>query len=392
VSAELRPSVLVIDDEPDVLSSVKDLLRLDYRVLGATRAREAIGILEQEAVDVIMTDQRMPEMTGVELLEEVRASHPDATRLLLTGYADIRAVIDAINRGNVYRYVTKPWDPEELHAVVRDAVERHSLLAERQQLLRTLQERNEALAQANIELEMVSELKSNFIKVASHELRTPLTILTGLSYVSVRADGVGPPLEGWLRHMANATDRLRRRVDQLTTMLALERFDSPMRRQRVDVFALLRDAADDVQPFIDLRSQTLAREYPDGLGTIDVEVGKIRDCLNHLLLNAVKFTPDGGCITLAASRRDGAVEIAVTDTGSGIDAAAARRIFEPFFTGFDVSHHSSGIFEHGCQGLGLGLSVVKAFVEMHGGQVDVRSRPGEGSTFTILLPAGPFTG
>src|SRR6184192_3886102 len=151
MEAARRHSILVIDDEPDVVESVRDLLRLDYRVLGATRAREGIGILAQETVDVVMTDQRMPEMTGVEVLHRVRETHPDAIRLLFTGYADLRAVIDAINRGNVYRYIAKPWNPDELQAVVRDAVERHDLIAERQRLITELEQANAELVRINTE-------------------------------------------------------------------------------------------------------------------------------------------------------------------------------------------------------------------------------------------------
>ena len=91
-----RHAILVVDDEPDVVQSVKDLLRLDYTVHGATSAADGMKILEAHPIDVIMTDQRMPEMTGVEFLKKVRGPHPDATRLLFTGYADISAVIAAI--------------------------------------------------------------------------------------------------------------------------------------------------------------------------------------------------------------------------------------------------------------------------------------------------------
>jgi signal transduction histidine kinase len=384
--AAARHSILVIDDEPDVVASVRDLLRLDYRVLGATRARDGISILGQEDVAVVMTDQRMPEMTGVELLRHVRESHPDITRLLFTGYADVRAVIDAINRGSVYRYITKPWDPDELHTIIRDAVERHDLVTERQRLIAQLERANEGLLRANAELSAASELKSNFIKVASHELRTPLTILVGLAYLAARAD-VGEPLGGWLRHISNATDRLGRTIDQLTTMLAVQQFERPLARRPVALFALLQEAAEDVRPFVELRRQGLVCDYGPDLGTLAVERTKIRDCLNHLLLNAVKFTPDGGRITLTARRTsDGGAELAVTDTGGGIDAATRARLFEPFFTGLDVSRHSSGVFEYQRRGLGLGLAVVKAFVEMHGGRVELASRVGEGSTFTITLP------
>src|SRR6266702_4252355 len=144
-----RHVILVVDDEPDVVKSVQDLLRLEYRVLGATRAKAAMEIMRDEEVHVVMTDQRMPEMTGVEFLRQIRGDYPEAIRLLFTGYADIRAVIDAINQGNVYRYITKPWDPEELQSVIKQAAEQYDLLAERQRLLTELKTKNEELEKAN---------------------------------------------------------------------------------------------------------------------------------------------------------------------------------------------------------------------------------------------------
>jgi signal transduction histidine kinase len=119
-----------------------------------------------------------------------------------------------------------------------------------------------------------------------------------------------------------------------------------------------------------------------------VEEDKIRDCLLQLLVNAVKFTPDGGLIRLEAERVEGGtLAITVTDTGVGIDPASLARVFDPFFTRFDVSRHCSGVYEFDRRGLGLGLSVVKAFVEMHGGRVKAESKVNEGSRFTILLPS-----
>ncbi len=379
--------MLVVDDEADVVYAIKELLRFDYRVLGATRGREGIEILAQEEVDVVMTDQRMPDMTGVELLHHVREVYPDTTRLLVTGYADLQGVIDAINEGNVYRYITKPWEAGELQMVVRDAVERHDLVVERQRLLAQLERQNEELTRANAALAQANALKSNFIHVASHELRTPLAILLPLMDLAAQENDVPEPVRGWLQSMGRATDRLRALVDQLTTLLAIERFDRPLVRHPVRVSRLLRDATSDVAPFVALRRQVLVRDYGKDLGTIDVDASKIRDCLNQLLLNAVKFTPDGGRITLQAERTaDGAVALRVGDTGVGIDEASRQRVFDAFFTTFDVSRHSSGTFEFGRRGLGLGLAVVKAFVEMHGGRVEVASEPGRGSTFTIVLP------
>ncbi|HEV8605745.1 MAG TPA: hybrid sensor histidine kinase/response regulator [Tepidisphaeraceae bacterium] len=370
-----------MDDEPDVVKSVQDLLRLDYKVLGTTRASDALTILNKEVVDVVMTDQRMPEMSGVEFLHRVRERHPDSIRLLFTGYADIRAVIDAINQGSVYRYITKPWDPDELQTVIREACERHDLLAERQQLLTELQTKNEELERANA-------LKQAFIEVASHELRTPLTILSGLVGLSLRVQSLGDPLKDWLRRIDQAGQRLQTLVNQLVNMLEAKKFDRPLERRNVDLAGLLRQSVDDVRPFIELRRQSLDLDVPDRLGAMELDELKIRDCINHLLLNAVKFTPDSGRIGLAASRSaDGGARIVVADTGIGIDASCRKQLFEPFFTGFDVSHHASGHYEYGRKGIGLGLSVVKAFVEMHGGTIEVRSEVGQGTQFSISLPA-----
>jgi response regulator RpfG family c-di-GMP phosphodiesterase len=113
--------LLVVDDEPEVCDSVYHLLRRNYRVLRAGSAAEAVKLMAHNEVHIIMTDQRMPDVTGVEMLQKVQSNHPEAIRMLFTGYADVQSVIAAINQGHVYRYLSKPWQPEELEAAVADA-------------------------------------------------------------------------------------------------------------------------------------------------------------------------------------------------------------------------------------------------------------------------------
>ncbi len=395
-----RHTLLVVDDEPDVVQSVQDLLRLDYIVLGATRAKEGLRILQEQEVHLVMTDQRMPEMTGVEFLGRVRGEHPDAIRLLFTGYADIKAVIDAINQGNVYRYISKPWDPDDLQIVIRQAAEQYDLLVERKRLLAELRTTNHELVKAN-------EIKEAFIRVASHELRTPLAILYGLTQLALSTPGLSQPWLDWLRSTQKAAERLNRLVEQLTEMLLAGQFERPLEKRPTDLAPLLKQAAQDVRPFVEQRRQELTIKLDSDLGALNIEAAKIRDSVEHLLLNAIKFTPDQGTISLAARRISrtgqtrerevaqrpeapnsvGDVEITISDCGVGIDPAHLPHVFKPFFTSFDVSRHSSGQFEFGRRGLGLGLSLVKAFVEMHSGQVAVNSQPGKGTTFTITLPA-----
>jgi signal transduction histidine kinase len=382
-----RHTILVVDDEADVVRSVQDLLRLDYRVLGATRAADGLRLMEDEEVHVVMTDQRMPEMTGVEFLRRVRGAFPEAVRLLITGYADIRAVIDAINQGNVYRYITKPWDPDELQSIIHEAADRYDLIVERNRLMEELKAKNQELQAANDELRRASQLREAFIRVASHELRTPVTMLVGLTDLAMRSPDVSPPMGNWLRRFKQAVERLNQLVDQLVNMLAAGQFDRLLDRRDVNLKDLITQAADDVRPFVELRHQALHVTAAGDAGTVSIDEPKLRHSLNHLLLNAIKFTPDGGRIEVAAGRADGAATIRVSDTGPGIDPQSLPRLFEPFFTEFDVSHHVSGHYEYGRRGIGLGLSVVKSFVEMHGGTIAVQSEPGRGAAFTITLPA-----
>jgi response regulator RpfG family c-di-GMP phosphodiesterase len=154
-----KPCLLVVDDEPEVCNSVSHLLHSTYRVLRAHSAAEAVELLSQHEVEVIMTDQRMPEITGVEMLQKIKSQYPEAIRILFTGYADLNSVIAAINQGHVYRYLSKPWQPEELEAAVADAAAEYSRIVQQAQELIKCQERIAQLEQENQQLRKLSKDK-----------------------------------------------------------------------------------------------------------------------------------------------------------------------------------------------------------------------------------------
>ncbi len=116
-----RHCVLIVDDEPDVCDSVHDLLRREFRVLKAHSAEEGYRIMQEEEVHIVMSDQRMPQITGIEMLTKLKARHPHAIRMLFTGFADLESIIAAINQGHIFQFLKKPWQPEELLAAVRQA-------------------------------------------------------------------------------------------------------------------------------------------------------------------------------------------------------------------------------------------------------------------------------
>jgi CheY-like chemotaxis protein len=138
-----RPRILVVDDEEAILETMTFTFEDDYEVLTSSSARDALALLEREgAVAVVISDQRMPEMTGVEFLARVFALHPTTVRIILTGFADMDAIIRAINDGHVYAYITKPWEPDQLKQVVRRAVDHHALAVENERLVGDLRGAN----------------------------------------------------------------------------------------------------------------------------------------------------------------------------------------------------------------------------------------------------------
>jgi response regulator RpfG family c-di-GMP phosphodiesterase len=139
--------LLVVDDEPDVCDSVHDLLRHEFKVLKAPSAVEGARLMGENEVHIIMTDQRMPNVTGVDLLKNIRHRHPLSIRLLFTGFADLEAIIEAINHGHIFKFVKKPWQPDDLLSVVREAAQEYDRLVKQDEELAHLRAELERLRQ-----------------------------------------------------------------------------------------------------------------------------------------------------------------------------------------------------------------------------------------------------
>jgi signal transduction histidine kinase len=383
--AKGRPVLVLVDDEPDVLLSVQDLLRMDYEVHAFRHGAEALEFLRNAPrVHVILSDQRMPGISGVEVLRDAMAIRPETTRLLFTAYSDLRAVVDAINQGNVFRFLAKPYDPDLLSAVVRQAVEHHDLIVEKNALLAELQESNAKLLEAN-------RIKGAFIEVVSHELNTPLTVVLGMIDLWRMSQGAtATPVERqWVERIGAAAGRLARTVDRMLKLVRNRDFTQSLDIETVELGPIAERVVEELSPYLELRRQEVTVRLDPQVGSIEVDPSKIADVLINLLANAVKFTPDCGTIRLEARPQPNShdeVRVEVTDEGVGVPQSEQEHLFEPFFTGFDTLRHSSGEYEFGKRGIGLGLCLVKTFVQLHGGRVEVSSTPGSGSTFAFVLP------
>ncbi len=368
-------AILCVDDDRAGLATVARTLREIAPVLTAHSGREACAALGS-GVAVVVSDYRMPAMLGTELLAEVRARDASTGRILLTAYADVESLMDAINHGHVHRYVPKPWDPRELRAAVRQAHEAALAIRAKARL-------DAETARAYDRLRELDALRTRFLALAAHELRTPLHVLGAALDVldELRLGAEAMELVAAARRHAGWLGR------SVGAMTDLVRLSHPGRRRHgsLCLATVVRRAAADLRPFCARRRLALVVDVPAtwaGRGDAD----DLHRALLNLGLNAVRFTPDGGRVELRLTPAPDGVAVVVADTGIGIAPALRARLGEPFVTGAPIETHHSDPIAFRSGGLGLGLAVVRAIAADHGGELGIASEEGVGTVATLRLP------
>ncbi|MFN3984984.1 MAG: HD domain-containing phosphohydrolase [Rhodocyclaceae bacterium] len=207
VSAPPQWRVLCVDDEPNILSALRRLFRPSgYAVTVATSGREGLTLLDTQEFDIVISDMRMPEMDGAQFLEQVFHRWPDTMRILLTGYADIGSTIEAVNRGQIFRYVSKPWDDNDLLLTVRQAIERKALEREKQRLEALTARQNEALRDINASLELKVAERTAELRKANERVKA--SFLTSIKVFSNLIELRGGALAGHSRRVADVARKI----------------------------------------------------------------------------------------------------------------------------------------------------------------------------------------
>ncbi len=371
--------VLVVDDEPANQRALRRALRDECEVETAGSGAEALAIMARRAVALVIADQRLPGMSGTEFLAHTVREFPSVIRVVLTGYTDVETLLDAINAGHVYHFLTKPWETRELRQVVRRGLERHAAEAERVRLLGELER---ACARARRE----AEQKDRLLTMSAHELGTPVHIALNAIGLLQDAEVPGAARE-WLQTAERALHWLARGVTQLHTAAAVQQRPLRVRPEPIDLGRLFADVADALRGVLQSRRLQFTTTLDQTAKGLRADPRWLRQAVWDLLTNAVRCTPDGGWIRLAAHGGGPEVVVEVSDSGIGIAPECLGEIFEPFSaTTGDPLLHGSGRFQFGARGLGLGLAVVKRIADAHGGRVTVRSAPHGGSCFALHLP------
>ncbi len=233
----------------------------------------------------------------------------------------------------------------------------------------------------------MEEMKSKFITLASHELRTPLSILKGYLELTAYVEMKLPPqLRSIVPVTIEMVERLTTIVEKICSLANLSQLDRPLVMEKFILTDLVKAIAMEIDPFVRQRFLNFQLNLPQTEIKIRAHIDSIWQIFMNLLLNAIRFTPDKGTITLTVSDLDDHIEAIVTDTGIGISLEEHRRIFSSFYEVQNTNLHSSGTIQFGSGGIGMGLTIVKAALERHNGQIWVESAVGKGSTFHITLP------
>jgi signal transduction histidine kinase len=375
----LRYPILYVDDEPFALETFRAQFKEDFTIHVARDGEEALRLVSENEIAVILTDQRMPGLSGVELLKRVKVQRPDTIRMLITAYTDMGVVVEAINEGHVYRYVTKPYNEDDLRNTLRQGIETYYLIRERERLEAEKIETAKRMARAN-RLSAVGTLAAGM----AHEINNPLTAVSAfLQMLPQKYQEDRKDKEYWDQFYRRVCEELERIQHLITRMLRYSRFtgQDEYNLQETDLNGLLEDMIALLVPEAKKRQNVFNKSLDPNLpiGWMDPE--RMKQVFMNLFLNAVQAT-EGGTITVRSSLTakgtdHAALEVAVSDTGSGIEEEHLQKIFDPFFT---TKHH---------EGSGLGLLTCHQIVEAHRGFIDVQSEPGKGATFIVRLPLNP---
>jgi signal transduction histidine kinase len=237
-----------------------------------------------------------------------------------------------------------------------------------------------AFNRMSAELQSLEQLRRDLVANVSHELKTPISALR--AHLENLLDGVERPDPETLQVMLAQSERLGRLVDQLLDLSRLESGDLPLEREPVELPPLVEQVLSEIQVARPDRRVELEDRVPADLPPVLADRERVHQVLFNLLDNAVRFTPPGGRVTVTASRHDGAVDVAVSDTGPGIAPEHLPRLFERFYRVDEARSRDDG-------GTGIGLTIARSVVEAHGGRIWAESELGRGATFTFELPAAP---
>lgn len=368
--------VLIVDDEPGIRSGISRILQnytvdfpfaeepFQYETIEAATGEEALQYIENENIDIILLDNKLPGIQGVEVLQYINEKNIDTYVMMITSYASLDLAIKATKNG-AYNFVPKPFTPNELKAAM-EGITKYLYL---RRMTNKLNEESR-------------KTRFQFLSVLSHELKSPINAIEG--YLRIMQDRqVGNNLDDYENMILRSLERIRSMRTLISDLLDLTKIESGGKKRQITKVDLVHIAQLAIDNMLPLASQQNVKIYLDSSQSeiyINADASEMEIILNNLLSNAIKYNKTNGSVYCSIKDEPQQVVIEVKDTGIGMSAEDISKLFQEFVRIRNEKTKS-------ITGTGLGLSIVKKLVsEYYNGQIKVSSEVDKGSTFTIEIP------
>ena len=359
-----KPLILIIDDEEALRDGCSQVLeKAGYAVLTAEQGIEGIKLAREHLPDMAFIDLKMPNISGMEIIEILSRDIPDIVLVMITGFATIVSAVEAMQKG-AYDYLPKPFNPDQLRALARRGLEHRNLKIETKRL--------------RVEKDL---MERNFITFVSHEMRSPLVVIR--QYIEALNEIAGDRFD---KDVKEIIERCRKRIQNLEELvehwLDISRIeDGTFAQQKVSLSldSIISRSMEEMIPVCRKRGIFLETNIPQKLPQITGDAESLVRVFTNIIGNATKYTPEGGKITVTCQHDEFYINVSIVDMGTGIPPDKLPLIFDPFFRcGGKNEKHS---------GSGLGLTFCKKIMESHKGCIAVSSKEGEGTTFVLTFPS-----
>jgi len=366
--------VLVVDDEPGIRSGIARILNnftvgfpfmeedFSYETLEAESGEDALAILEKTPVDILLLDNKLPGVDGIELLEHIHQRNFDVYVMMITSYASLDLAVKATQRG-AYNFLPKPFTPQELKAAI-EAISKHLYL-------------RRVTRQVNDE---TRKTRFQFLSVLSHELKAPINAVEGYLQM-IKEKQAGNNIDNYTQIIERSIERLQGMRTLINDLLDLTRIESGTKLREIREFDLcetVRSVIETIEPSAQQRKIKIFTECP-ATCRVKADQEEMEIILNNLLSNAVKYNKEEGEVHVSLKKENASVIIKVQDTGIGMTEEEQSQLFRDFVRIKNAkTRHITGS--------GLGLSIVKKLVNEYDGEITVHSIPDKGSIFIVVLP------
>ena len=366
--------ILVVDDEPGIRSGITRILRnfrvdypfmdeaFEFDVIEAPTGEAGIEIIESNEPDILLLDNKLPGIQGVEVLEYIKKKQKNIIVVMITSYASLELAVKATSDG-AYDFIPKPFTPQELKSSIENITKRVFL----KKMTNKLQDTGK-------------QIRFTFLSVLSHELKAPLNAIEGYLRM-IRERQNGTKIEDYDVMIDRSLDRIKGMRSLILDLLDLTRVESGKAKRNitdVDLVMVARTAMDTMRPYAIQRDVKMNLHH-QGPVVIQADAEEMEIIFNNLISNAIKYNKDGGSVDTTLVLGDGTLEIGVVDTGIGMTSVETDRIFDDFVR---IKNDKT----KNITGSGLGLSIVRKLIDNYSGKIEVSSIPDSGSTFIVRLP------